>query len=330
MKSTRNLFFILSPKALPYFEQCVKSLFLNALEPLDIKLISDSADDKQTLCVFLSKIDNPLDHKWQVFDKSDVDERGNEKFRTFKNLQAFGNGHPCWRKITDPLVFANDGEEIIVLDPDLYFPNKFTFEPTPEGTILLMWQPPSCLQPPESVQAAFNASVKLAHHVDIGVAQWRKPVDLEWLDWFLGELGGKNIPRSMFVEAIVWSALAMKIGGAYLEPRRWHCYYNSHWKRVLIKSGFPMTRLLQMENLRQAKCFHATGPCKWWIKEASEKGMFKSGNTLDQPSKIFSLVEFTSRRYELEQNIKSFLRKIGYYSFIDPQWTKLEQFRRNR
>lgn len=328
MENIRKVFLILSPKSLPYSVKCLESLLLNSLEPLDIKLITDSANDKQTLSDFLAEIDNPLAHKWQVVDKNDSDERANEQFKSFKNLQAFSNGHPCWRKITDPLLFANDGEEMIILDPDLYFPNKFTFEPTPENSILLMWQPPSCLQPLESVQAAFQASVKLAHHVDIGVAQWRKPVDLAWLDWFLGKLGGENIPRIMFVEAIVWSALAMKMGGGYLDPRRWHCYHNSHWKRILIKSGFPMTRVLQMENLREAKCLHATGPCKWWIKEASEKGMLKGGNTLDQPCNILPLVEFTPGRYKLEQDLKGFLRKIGYYSFIDPSWGKLEQSRR--
>ncbi|PSB25598.1 hypothetical protein [Stenomitos frigidus] len=328
MTDLRSVFLILSPKSLPYASICLETLFSNALEALNIKLITDSEEDKKDLAHALTTIANPQNHQYQIFSKREADDHAAEQFRDLPHLQAFRNGHPCWRKITDPLLFAAVGEEMIILDPDLYFPNKFTFESTPETTLLLMWQPPSCLQPLETVRAAFNASVKLAHHVDIGVAQWRRPVELTWLNWLLGELGGEAIPNSMFVEAIVWSALAMKFGGAYLDTQRWHCWYNDHWKRLLIKSGFPVTRLLEMENMKQAKCFHATGPCKWWLKEACESGRLKGGNRLDQPSKLSPLTEFTPGRYQLEQNIKGFLKKIGYYSLINPAWDELEKPRR--
>jgi hypothetical protein len=328
MTGTRSVFLVLSPKSLPYASICLETLFSNSLEALNIKLITDSEEDKQDLLHALASVANPHDHQWQIFSKPEADDRAAEQFRGLPHLQAFRNGHPCWRKITDPLLFAAKSEEMIILDPDLYFPNKFTFESTPEQTLLLMWQPPSCLQPLETVQAAFAASVKLAHHVDIGVAQWRKPVDLTWLDWLLGALGGETIPHSMFVEAIVWSALAMKLGGAYLDTQRWHCWYNDHWKRVLIKRGFSITRLLEMENMKQVKCFHATGPCKWWLKEALESGRLNGGKTLDKPSKLSALTEFTPGRYQLEQNIKDLLRKIGYYSLINPAWGELEKSRR--
>ncbi|GEM_PF-1044052 len=328
MTDMRSVFLILSPKALPYASICLETLFSNALETLNIRLITDSDADKQTLIDAVSAIAEAQNHQWQVFSKRDADARADEQFRDLPHLQTFRNGHPCWRKVTDPLLFVQDGEEMIILDPDLYFPNQFTFEATPERSLLLMWQPPSCLQPLETVQATFDASVKLAHHVDIGVAQWRRPVDLDWLNWFLGAIGGENIPRSMFVEAIVWSALAMQMGGAYLDKKRWHCWYNDHWKRVLIKGGFSITRILVMENMKQVKCFHATGPCKWWLKEACESGQLKGGNRLDRPSRTFPLTEFTPGRYQLEQSIKDFLGKIGYYSFINPAWDELEKPRR--
>jgi hypothetical protein len=154
--------------------------------------------------------------------------------------------------------------------------------------------------------------------VDIGVAQVRKIIDLQWLDWFIGQLGGKDLPRIMHVEAIVWAALAMKMGGGYLDPERWLCWHRSHIKRILIKLGTPGSRLLQRENLKNAKCFHACGMSKWWVKEAFEAGLLNSFSKLDQPSQPQPFIELTRQAYDLEQNLKGLLWKSGYYSLINP------------
>jgi hypothetical protein len=329
MKTYRKVYCVLSAKALPYFKVCFESLIANSLDPLDISLITDSAEDKVELVENLSSYQDLKNHIFKVFDKEEMDVKAGVQFLQLNNIATFRNGHPCWRKITDPMLLAKPGEEMVLLDPDLYFPNKFTFETTPESQLLLMWQPPSCLQPHESVLAAFNASVTLAHHVDIGVAQWRRPADLTWLDWLLEQLGGENIPNSMFVEAIVWSAIGMKYGGGHLNRKHWRCWYNSHWKRILIKRGFPLTRLLQMENLSQIKCLHATGPCKWWVKEAYEAGLLTSNNRFDKTLKIKPFEELTPRWYQLERDVKGLLKKMGYYSFINPKWDSLIQRRRS-
>ena len=113
---------------------------------------------------------------------------------------------------------------MIVLDPDLYFPNRFSFEPTPDTGVFLMWQRPSCLLPDEVVRRAIDAKIALAHHTDIGVAQWRMPVDLEWLDWLIHKMGSSQLPRSMHVESIVWAALAMRFGRRDIWiPKKWVC-----------------------------------------------------------------------------------------------------------
>jgi hypothetical protein len=98
-----------------------------------------------------------------------------------------------------------------------------------------------------------------------------------------------------------------------------------HWKRILIKIGLPVSVILKLERLHEIKCFHAGGPSKWWIKEAYEKGKIDRQVVLAADSKISPFVEFTSQRYEFEQNIKKLLWKIGYYSFINPSWGKLEK-----
>jgi hypothetical protein len=314
----RRIFIVFSPRSLPYAEKCIESLFRNALEHLDVKLITDSPDDKQIVTEAVANIENQQGHVWQVIDQDEAGDRAEEQFKGFENLKAFRHGHPCWRKLTDPLLFTNNGEEMVILDPDLYFPNKFTFEPTPEKTLLLMWQPPNCLLPSECVHAAINASVKLAHHVDIGVAQLKKPIDLEWFDWLIGKLGGTDLPRIMHIEAIVWSALAMKIGGGYLNPQRWLCWHRSHWKRVLLKCGMSGIRILQIEALGAAKCFHACGMSKWWVADACNTGIFDSNNKLNELSTPMPFIELTPQRYRLEQRVKGTLRGLGYYSLINP------------
>ena len=131
-------------------------------------------------------------------------------------------------------------DEMIVLDPDLYFPNRFRFEETPAKGVLLMWQRPSCLLPDEVVEAAFGAGISLAHHTDIGVVQWRAPVDLEWLNWLIEKLGSSRFPHHMHVESIVWAALAMRMGGGYPKTRgAGICWHRSQYKRLLVKLGVP-------------------------------------------------------------------------------------------
>lgn len=171
--------------------------------------------------------------------------------------------------------------------------------------------------PPEYVHAAINASIPLAHHVDIGVAQWRAPIDLEWFDWLIEKLGGKDISNKyMHIEAIAWAALAMKIGGGYLDPQRWVCWYRSPWKRVLLKSGVSGVQMLQKENLASAKCLHAGGMSKWWVVDACKTGILDFNNELKEPSGSQPFVELTPQMYQREQQLKGVLRKVGFYSLF--------------
>lgn len=314
----RQVFVVFSSKSLPYAEKGLNSLFKNSLEPLNVTLITDFLEDKQAIVDAVEKLENPRNHQWQVFDKSEADERADEQLKNLAHLKAFRHGHPCWRKLTDPLLFSQDGEEVIILDPDLYFPNQFVFETTPNNQLLLMWQPPNCLFPPESVYTAMDASIKLAHHVDIGVAQLRAPVDLEWLNWLVGKLGGTNIPRIAHIEAIVWAAMAMRVGGGHLNPKQWLCWRHSYWKRVLLKCGISGSRILQIEDWNSLKCFHAGGRAKWWIVEAAQSGMLDRNYTLSQPSTPIPFVELTPQMYQRERRLKDTVGRLGYYAIFQP------------
>lgn len=316
--SHRRVFMVISPVSLGYARFALDSLFRNCAEPIHLHLITDSPTDKDRLVEELSEHQNPAGHLWSVFSEDDLADREASIFGPYPNLRIFRHGHPCWRKITDPVLLSEgsrDGNgEMVLLDPDLYFPNHFRFEPTPKTGVLLMWQKPSCLVPPKVVRAAMEQGIRFAHHVDIGVGGWQAPVDLEWLEWLLTRLDVRNLPRVMHIEAIVWAALAMRIGGGYLNPQLWHCWYRNQSKRILRKIGLPGIHLLRVENFSAIKCFHAGGEAKWWLAEARQKGMLDQTKNLTAPGAILPFEELIPATYYREQRVKNMLASLGYYS----------------
>lgn len=309
----RRLFMVLSPRSLGYAKYALQSLLSNSLESLHLHLITDSGSDKQLLEEEMALRQNTGRHAWTILAKEDLADQEASSFGPYPNLRLFREGHPCWRKITDPLLLSEPDQEMVLLDPDLYFPNRFTFEPTLDRGLLLIWQGPNCLFPPWVVSHAIQENIALARHVDIGVAHWRAPADLEWLNWLLGKLGGTNLPRIMHIEAIIWSALAMRLGGGYLDPRLWHCWHRSQMKRVLRKLGVPGRYILKSEPFSQMKCFHAGGEAKNWLSSTRELGWIDGGHLLNEPSGIAPFVELTPNIYRWEQRVKNALKRLGYY-----------------
>jgi hypothetical protein len=202
---------------------------------------------------------------------------------------------------------------MVLLDPDVYFPNRFQFEETPRSGLLLMWQRPNCLFPPPVVKTAIESGIPLAHHVDIGVSHWRASADLDWLDWLVGKLGGADLPRIMHVEAIVWASLAMRIGGGHLDPKYWKCWRRSPARRVLIKLGVNGVGILREEPWDKLKCFHAGGEAKFWLHDAREAGMLDGGAEHREPGEIIPFVELTPGHYARERAFKRVIQTFGYY-----------------
>jgi hypothetical protein len=312
--SYRRAFMVLSPGSLGYSHLALESLFRNCAEPVHLHLITDSPADKEKLTEELTLRQNPGEHRWSVFHEEELADREASLFGPYPNVRLFRHGHPCWRKITDPVLLSKDGEEMVLLDPDLYFPNRFCFEATPQTGVLLMWQRPSCLVPPGTVRAGMEQGIRFAHHVDIGVGGWRAPVDLEWLEWLLSRLDIRTFRRVMHIEAIVWAALAMHIGGGYLDPELWHCWHRNQPKRILRKLGVPGIHLLRVEDFSSIKCFHAGGEAKWWLAEAKQKGTLDRQMDRTAPSAILPFEELMPTTYYREQRVKSILAKLGYYS----------------
>jgi hypothetical protein len=316
---SRRVFMVLSPRSLGYARLALQSLYRNCDENFHISLITDSEDDKRILTEELQQIAGSakeLEPSWTVHSALDVAQRESEKFASYEHIRNFRQGHPCWRKITDPILLSENGDEMIVLDPDIYFPNRFRFESTPQSGVYLMWQKPSCLLPPEIVEAAIEAQIALAHHTDIGVAQWRLPIELDWLDWLIGKLGSSQLPRSMHVESIVWAALAMRLGGGYLNPKQWLCWHRSQYKRLRLKLGATGVSILSKEDFSTLKCFHAGGEAKWWLQDALKSGFLDGKKSITSSSGFLPFVELTPTVYKSLQGGKKLLRQLGYYSLF--------------
>lgn len=313
MTTSRQLYMVLSPRSLPYARLALSSLLGNCVEALHLNLITDSDADKRLLIEALEAQPRRAHQVCRVFAESELADRESDLFGAHPNLRAFRHGHPCWRKVTDPMLVSEHGDELVLLDPDLYFPNPFSFEKTPDTGLLLMWQRPNCLLPPEVVRAAFSSGIRLARHVDIGVSHWRARADLDWLDWLIGRLGGAHLPRIMHVEAVVWAAVAMHEGGGYLDPKRWACWHRTQSKRLRLKLGVSGERILRSEPWSEIKCFHAGGEAKWWLPDAESSGLLAAGATQTQPGRVMPFVELSLRRYEMEQGAKRLLRGLGYY-----------------
>src|ERR1700733_7867733 len=135
----RRLFMVLSPRSLPYARLALESLHRNCGEAFSLCLITDSEDDVVRLTSELESLKSHLKSERRtlnVYGEAELEDRAKDQFGRFEHIGAFRRGHPCWRKITDPLLLTVDHDEMIVLDPDLYFPNRFCFEPTPDSGVL--------------------------------------------------------------------------------------------------------------------------------------------------------------------------------------------------
>jgi hypothetical protein len=294
----------------------MESLVAHSADDIDLTLITDGDGDKTALVGAMQKLDVPARHTWRVCAQQEADDLASSALTRHPNIAAFRFGHPCWRKIPDPLLFAAPAAEMVILDPDLYFPNRFRFEPTPATGLLLMHQPPSCLLPHEVVIRAYDQDIKLAHHVDIGVAQARNSFDLDWLDWLIEKLGGKTLPRAMHIEAIVWAALAMREGGGYLDPEHWHCWRNSQWKRLALRLGASGRSVLRVEHFDRMKCFHGGGVAKWWVPEALKAGDLPPATEIREVRSPMPFEELTRQAYESTQRLKALARRMGYYQLV--------------
>lgn len=309
----RRVFILMSSRALPYARHAIRTMLANCTEPVQLRLIADDAEDQKILAAETAPYMRPGQAEIAVIPEAEVAQAISDRFPGLAHLRALHDGHPCWRKVIDPLALSDPEDEVIVADPDLFFPNRFDFEPTPRDGVMMMRQGPNCLLPPAAVRTAFDQGLKLANHVDIGLAQLRAgAVDPEWLDWAVRDLAVPAFRPFMHIEAIVWSAMARQIGGRHLDPRAWRCWERGKLKRLAIAAGLPGRLTLKLEPLDRIKCIHVSGPSKWWVTEGLERGTLKEfGHEILGPTRGPAYVPLTRAGYERELRLKQHLRNVG-------------------
>ncbi|MEL6210148.1 MAG: hypothetical protein AAFR44_08195, partial [Pseudomonadota bacterium] len=304
---------VLSSKTLPYSSLCLRSLFRSRLDRFRLTLITDDEEDRVRLADFVAEAQLPAEDI-RILIKTETDAMAAEAFVDRPRILRFRQGHPCWLKITDPWLVSEPGQEVVILDPDLFFPNPFRFEPAPETGILLMRQGPNCLFPPDAVQAGFDAGLRFADHVDIGVAQHRREaLDMDVLEEILERQPFEEFESFMHIEAIVWSALAMRLGGGYLDPTAWFCWERGYLKRLADAVGVPGKQLLRLEPIARTKCVHLSGRSKWWALEAFECGIIGySGQNFEADTETKMYQEYNLEDFERDQRIKGLLRSLSF------------------
>lgn len=295
-------------EAIDYAALAIGALFAQARDPFRFTLLTDSAADKARYAALIAGLAGPGESA--VFDLSDCDARAEAVFARHPNIRRFRRGHPCWRKITDPSLFAAPGEAVIVLDPDLVFPNPFRFEATPPGGLLLMRQRRHCLLPPEVVRRAMAAGYPLAHHTDIGVAQ-HFALPWDFIEEAIGRLGGGGLPRVPHIESILWAMIAMEIGGGYLDPGAWACWERTAPKRLLMLAGLGGPGLLRLERARRLKCFHGSSGAKDWLVAAAARGLFRGGAPRLDPTPCAPFVALAPAAFERGERAKA-----GYHAAL--------------
>ena len=128
------------------FAVCVAMRSQPLAENLDgdeaIHLLTDTPGDQEQLQQAFAGLERI---KVQLSDEL-WEDRGNP-MRKYAGLEKLHKGHPCWRKLTDPMLLAREGDEVVIVDPDVYFPRRFSFQKVGDGTLRLMWQKPNCLLP---------------------------------------------------------------------------------------------------------------------------------------------------------------------------------------
>jgi hypothetical protein len=207
---------------------------------------------------------------------------------------------------------------MIILDPDVYFPNPFRFEETPRHGLLLMWHPTNCLFPPDVVRRAFQDGIRMADHVDIGVCHIANSLEWDWLDRLIERLGGSSLPSwSMHIEPIVWAALAMRVGGGYLDPRVWFAWHNTIWKRLRARRlGTSGVTILRDEPIQRVKCIHACSQAKWWLADAVQSGLFERGEAQVEPYRPLPFHEYSRQRFERKQLVGAVAHVLGIRKIV--------------
>ena len=302
---------VASARSLSYASVCLESLLQRCLDTVRLVLIVDDSADRDAFHAAADAWRYPKRHAIEFRLVTETGIGSGDPLGKYPHVRSLQQGHPCWRKNVDPFL-VSDREEVVIIDPDVYFLRTFRFPISSEHAIRLMWQRPNCLHPPAAVDDAFASGASLADHTDIGVAIVSKQIDWEWLDWFLSHLSLQQYRSYMHIESIVWAALAMRHGGGYLDPARWVCYQHNWSAKIRTRLGGNFH--FQMPQLDLAVALHAGGVAKHVFLDVIRQQRLGPGNELLNPADEYCMPfeAFTATKWRWKKRRLYVQRSFGF------------------
>ena len=118
----------------------------------------------------------------------------------------------------------------------------------------------------------------------------------------------------------MWSCLAMRMSGGYLDSDRWYCWANTQRKRLLKITGAMPARMLSAEDFRLCLAFHAGGTAKAWLAAPGAEELLKElaglpGKPLGAET-VRPFVPFTKEKFEWLRKRGRILKAMGYYKLV--------------
>src|SRR5262249_36930747 len=104
----------LPASSLPYASLCIRSLAENLDGDDAIHLLTDTPRDQEQLQQAFADL-----KRIKVHVSDELWEDGGNPMRKYAGLEKLRKGHPCWRKLTDPMLLAPEGYELVIVDPDV-------------------------------------------------------------------------------------------------------------------------------------------------------------------------------------------------------------------
>ena len=185
---------------------------------------------------------------------------------------AFRKGHPCWRKVTDPLLLSEPGAELVLLDPDVYFPNRFRFRRPrrPRGVAADVAEAQLPASPRGRSRAPWTAGLRARpprRYRRLALARGQ-PILNGSTGCFRSSLANGRRAAAHDARRSHRLGRHRHARGRRLSrpPPLWVCWHRTQAKRLRLKLGTPAKAYSRRASPGpRMKCFHAGGEAKWWV-----------------------------------------------------------------
>lgn len=204
---TQKIAVVLCHSHVPMAIDCLGSMIRLCSERLELRVHDDgtlTADDRQILQERL-----PVS---RFVPRAEADERVEGVVPNLKYLKAVRRINPTLMKAVDAVLFCDD-PLFACIDSDVLFFKRFQnpFMLPDEATNAVFMRDRKNAYSLRSWQKMMAGSLRLPGRVNVGIICFRKAlIDLEQMDWFVGNPRHNGIPS--MIEQTAWAWLGMKAG----------------------------------------------------------------------------------------------------------------------